>query len=147
MGDALSPELEERARRLDGAIMCPQCAGQTIDQSTSPVARTMKAAIRRELAAGASDDEIVAMLVAAYGEGVLASPPTRGFSLAAWVVPPAALLAGAVAVALAVRGLRRRAATADAAPQDAGADGELQPYLDVVDRELAGDAPEGGRDG
>ena len=137
--DELPPELDQRAQRLYGAIMCPQCAGQSIDQSNAPVARAMRQAIREQLRDGAGDDEIIDLLVTAYGEEILASPPTRGFSLAAWAVPPAALLLGGAAVALAVRSLRRRpgASAEPAATGDAG----LEPYLDIVDREMANDSP------
>ncbi len=139
--DELPPDLDARAQGLYKAIMCPQCAGQSIDQSNAPLAKTMRQTIRDQLAAGATNDEIVDLLVSAYGEGVLASPPTRGFSLAAWAAPPVAILFGAAAVACAVRSLRRRAdADASRAPDDSPAD-ELESYLDIVDRELAGGAP------
>ncbi len=137
----LPPDLEQRAQRLHSAIMCAQCAGQSLDQSNAPLAKTMRQTIREQLIAGDDDDEIIALMVSAYGEGILASPPARGFSLAAWVVPPIAILLGAVAVAFAVRSLRRKpqAAGHDAA----GAPSGLEPYLDIVDRELAGEAASG----
>ena len=137
--DELPPELDQRAQRLYGAIMCPQCAGQSLDQSNSPIARTMRQTIREQLRGGASDDEIIDLLATAYGEEILASPPTRGFSLAAWAVPPIALLLGGAAVAVAVRSLRRRP-DAPGEPTATG-DSGLEPYLDIVDRELANDTP------
>ncbi len=145
----IPPHLEERAQHLYGALMCPQCAGQTLDQSHAPIAETMRQVIRDQLIDGASDDAIVDLLVGAYGESILASPPARGFSLTVWVVPPIAILLGAAAVALAVRSLRRPQAAAPggaspAGPQVAGAP-ELEQYLDVVDRELANETL--GRDG
>ena len=74
----LPPELEERAQSLYASLLCPQCAGQTIAQSSAPVASAMRGVIRDQLLAGATDDAIVTALVSAYGEGVLASPPVRG---------------------------------------------------------------------
>ena len=136
----IPPHLEERAQHLYGALMCPQCAGQTIDQSHAPIAETMRQTIRDQLIDGASDDAIVDLLVSAYGESILASPPARGFSLTVWVVPPIAILLGAAAVALAVRSLRRPRAAPPVGAPAAGAP-ELEQYLDVVDRELANETP------
>ena len=106
--------------------------------------------MRTQLLAGATDDAIVAALVESYGEGVLASPPARGFSLLAWLVPPFALLVGAAAAAVAIRNMRARAPTAQAgaaAPpaSPAGEDPRDLPF-DLVDRELGADAPGAGRE-
>ena len=157
--EALPPELEERARGIYSGVMCPQCAGQTLDQSSAPIAEAMKSVVRTQLLEGATDDAIIAALVESYGEGVLASPPTRGFSLLAWLVPPIALLIGAAAVAAALR--NRRARVPDAAPgaaqavaspgkapiagSEAEADARDLP-LDLVDLELGADAPGAGRE-
>ena len=141
--EELPPELEERAQRIYSGLMCPQCAGQTIDESNAPIAEAMRDAVKAQLRNGMTDSEIMDSLVQSYGESVLASPPTRGFSLLAWLVPPLALLLGAAAVAVAVRAMR-------AAPAPAAADGGRGAYtgesadlpFDLVDRELGEDAPE-----
>ena len=146
--EALPPELEERARGIYAGVMCPQCAGQTLDQSSAPIAEAMKSVVRTQLLAGATDDAIIAALVESYGEGVLASPPTRGFSLLAWLVPPLAILIGATAVAAALR--NRRARVPDAGPGAAAVAGSAEDPrdlpLDLVDLELGADAPGAGRE-
>ena len=58
----------------------------------------MKAFVSRRIAAGDTKSEIKAELVAQFGKGVLAAPERKGFDLLAWVLPLAALAAGAVAV-------------------------------------------------
>ena len=141
--EELPPELEERAQRIYSGVMCPQCAGQTIDESNAPIAEAMRTAISAQLRNGATDDAIMDSLVQSYGEGILASPPTRGFSLLAWLVPPLALLLGAAVVAFTIRNMRGRsvtepaAATAGAGVVDI-ASGESLPF-DLVDRELGED--------
>lgn len=137
------PELEERAQRIYSGVMCPQCAGQTINESNAPIAEAMRTAIRSQLRSGATDDAIVERLVQSYGEGILASPPTSGFSLLAWLVPPAALLLGAAAVAFAVRNMRGHPAGVPTA-EGGGHGGESSsgaplPF-DLVDRELGENA-------
>lgn len=141
--EPLPPELEVQAQALYESVMCPQCAGQTISQSTSQIAKAMRAAVRDGLLAGESPEQVLDSLVASFGEEVLASPPKRGLALLVWLGPPIALVLGGAAVALAVRGLRRGAG------QDAAQDGpqgaipargkaasDLAPYLDMVDREI-----------
>lgn len=140
--EELPPELEERAQHLYSGVMCPQCAGQTIDESNAPIAEAMREAIKAQLRRGATDGAIMDSLVQSYGEGILASPPTRGFSLLAWLIPPLAVLLGAVAVVFTVRNMRSRPASEPAAAaglQVGGApDGAPLPF-DLVDRELGED--------
>jgi cytochrome c-type biogenesis protein CcmH len=79
----------------------------------------MKLFIRERIAAGDTEREIKDALVAEFGPGVLATPSKSGFGLLAWLVPLAALAAGAVALGLLVRGWsRRRAEPAAATPID-----------------------------
>ncbi len=134
----LPPELEARAQHLYVSIMCPQCNGQTIQQSHAPIATTMRSIIRERLLDDDTDEEIIDRLVEAYGDGVLASPPKRGVALTVWLIPPMALLLGALALFLAVRGLRKGAVAQSStglAPRQASA-GDLEPYLSMVDDEM-----------
>ena len=83
------------AAALEGQLVCPTCR-ETLDESDSPVARRMKVYIQRRIAEGATGEKIKAELVAQFGQGVLATPPTRGFGLLAWVLP----IGGAALVAI-----------------------------------------------
>jgi cytochrome c-type biogenesis protein CcmH len=117
------------AADLEAELVCPVCE-TTLDQSDAPVAQRMKAFIRQRIAAGDTEDEIKDSLVAEFGQGVLATPSKSGFGLLAWLVPLAAVLAGAIAVALLVRSWSRRRPPPAAPP--------LDPELDRrVDEELA----------
>lgn len=140
VSEELPPELQERARAIYEGVMCPQCAGQTLDQSSAPIADAMRNVVRAQLLAGATDDAIIASLVESYGEGVLAAPPARGFSLLVWLVPPFALLLGAAALALALRNMRTGGASARPAPSAAPDPDRGLPF-DLVDRELGAGAP------
>ena len=119
------------AADLEAELVCPVCE-TTLDQSSSPVAERMKTFIRVRIAAGDSEQEIKDVLVAQFGPAVLAEPPGGGFGLLAWLLPLAALAAGAVAVALLVRSWSSRRA-----PKTDG-DEPLDPQLErLVDEELA----------
>ena len=58
------------------------------------VKSTMTTYIGQEIDNGQSKEQIIQSFVARYGEQVLASPPKRGFSLTAWILPIVAMLAG-----------------------------------------------------
>jgi cytochrome c-type biogenesis protein CcmH len=96
-----------RAADLEAEFVCPVCE-TTLDQSNAPIAERMKAFIRARIAAGDSEEQIKDALVAQFGTGVLAEPPGGGFGLLAWLLPLAALLAGAVVVGVLVRSWSRR---------------------------------------
>jgi cytochrome c-type biogenesis protein CcmH len=118
------------AADLEAELVCPVCE-TTLDQSTAPVAERMKTFIRTRIAAGDTEQEIKDALVAEFGPAVLATPPKGGFGLLAWLLPLAALVAGAIAVAVLLRSWsRRRAPRDDTQP--------LDPKLErLVDEELA----------
>jgi cytochrome c-type biogenesis protein CcmH len=102
LGGAAS--LDDRVYAIARQLMCPVCAGQTVAESDSTLAREMKAIIRRKLQAGESAPQILRYFVGQFGEGVLAEPRPAGVSLLLYAAPPVALLAG---VAVAVRVIRR----------------------------------------
>ena len=107
-----------KAADLEAELVCPVCE-TTLDQSNAPVAERMKLYIRERIAAGDSEQEIKDALVDEFGPGVLATPGKRGFGLLAWLLPLAALLGGAVVVAVLVRTWsRRRPSTSPEVPLD-----------------------------
>jgi cytochrome c-type biogenesis protein CcmH len=119
-----------KAADLEAELVCPVCE-TTLDQSTAPVAERMKTFIRVRIAAGDTEQEIKDALVAEFGPAVLAKPPEGGFGLLAWLLPLAALIAGAIAVAVLLRSWSRRRAPPDGAQA-------LDPELErLVDEELA----------
>lgn len=127
----LTPEQEARAREIEGALRCPVCRSQSIRQSRSFMAEDMKRRIRELIAEGRSDDEIHDFFVERYGPWILLDPPKRGFNLAAWLLPGAAVVAGAVGLVLAARRWASRSpARASVEPPPAS------PYLDRLEREL-----------
>jgi cytochrome c-type biogenesis protein CcmH len=136
---SLPPQLDARAHELYAALLCPQCRGQSIGESSAPVAVSMRQTVREMLVEGASDEEIIAFMVGAFGESVLASPPKRGVTLLIWVIPPIALALGALAVALALRSLRRTRPD-PSAPVPTASNDAAAAYLSVVDAELGAQA-------
>ena len=108
------PALESRARTLSRDLRCMVCQNQSIDDSDAPLARDLRLLVRERLTSGDSDSQVVDFLVARYGEFVLLKPRFAWHNAVLWLTPAAALVAGAVAMLVAVR--RRRLARTTAAP-------------------------------
>lgn len=128
---ALTLEQEARAREIEGALRCPVCRSQSIRQSRSFMAEDMKRRIRELIVEGRSDEEIRAFFVDRYGPWILLDPPKSGFNLAAWLLPGAAVLAGAVGLVLAARRWAARVPARGSVEPPADS-----PYLDRLEREL-----------
>jgi cytochrome c-type biogenesis protein CcmH len=117
------------AAELESELVCPVCE-TTLDQSNAPVAERMKLYIRERIAAGDTEEEIKDALVAEFGPGVLASTGGGGLGVLAWLVPLVALVAGAIVLAVLVRGWsRRRSSSADATSIDPELDRRLDEEL------------------
>lgn len=99
--------LDDRVRTIAKELRCPVCEGETVADSNSPVSVQMRGIIRHKLEAGESREQILAYFAASYGEGVLAAPPPRGFTLGVWVAPVLALVAGLMIVGAVLRGWYR----------------------------------------
>ena len=124
--------LEEREQRLNRAIMCPVCPGESIDQSRNPLSAQMRGVVRDRLEKGWSEERITDYFVDSYGPSVIMEPPASGFSLLAWVGPPAALAAALAALVLTLRAMRRR----NPAPEARLTDEESEEYFARIEDAL-----------
>ena len=133
---AAPPEPKTTLPDVEDEVMCPIC-GTALNLSGAPQADRERAFIRRQIAAGKTKDEIKDELVAQYGTQVLAEPPKSGFDLTAWLVPGAAILLAAVAIAIGLRRWRR-AAGDRGGPPPGGGDPPLEPAeAERLDADLA----------
>jgi cytochrome c-type biogenesis protein CcmH len=83
------------------------CQNQSIDDSDAPLAHDLRVLVRERLNAGDSDAQVLDFLVARYGEFVLLKPRLEARTLLLWGLPPLALVAGLMGLAVAMR--RRKA--------------------------------------
>ncbi|MEO0783181.1 MAG: cytochrome c-type biogenesis protein [Pseudomonadota bacterium] len=88
------PALEERARALSEDLRCLVCRNESIDASNAPLARDLRLLVRERLVAGDSDAEVMAFVVARYGEYVLLTPKATGTNLILWLAGPAMMIIG-----------------------------------------------------
>jgi cytochrome c-type biogenesis protein CcmH len=111
------PALEARARDLSRELRCMVCQNQSIDDSEAPLAHDLRVLVRDRLSKGDSNHEVLDFIVARYGEFVLLKPRFELRTLMLWGLPPAALLAGLLGLAVALR--RRRLAVREPEPLSA----------------------------
>jgi cytochrome c-type biogenesis protein CcmH len=97
------PVLEARARQLSEELRCMVCQNQSIDDSNAPLAHDLRVLVRQRLTEGDSDRQVMDFLVARYGEFVLLKPRLELHTFLLWGLPPAALLAGIIAIVMMAR--------------------------------------------
>ncbi|MGB5076980.1 MAG: cytochrome c-type biogenesis protein [Sphingorhabdus sp.] len=89
-----NPVKEAEAMQMMHSLRCIQCQGQSIADSDAPMAATMRAEVRQQIAAGKKSDEIRSWMVQRYGEWVSFDPEMRGAGLLLWAAPFVVLLLG-----------------------------------------------------
>jgi len=87
-------ELDARVDKLAAELRCQVCDNQTIADSEAKLAKDMKTVVQEQLAAGRSEDEVIAFLSQRYGDYVLYRPPVRPSTWPLWFGPFALLGAG-----------------------------------------------------
>lgn len=125
---------QDRAVAVEDSLRCPTCQGLSIADSPSPIAAGMRQEVERQLATGATADQVRGYFTARYGDWILLDPPRRGIGWLVWLLPIAVLLTGGWQVS---RTLSRRATT----PRRAEDDEVTAVQLQAADA-LAAGAPE-----
>ena len=93
-----SPELELRYHQLSQELRCPKCQNQNIADSNAPIARDLRVVLYEQLEQGATDDEILAFMVARYGEFVRYRPGLDRNTILLWAAPGLLLILGAASL-------------------------------------------------
>ena len=94
--------------QVERQLGCPICTNLPLNVCDNQICVQMKGVIHQKLAAGETPSQIIDFFVARYGEGVLLTPPNRGFSLVVWYAPAVAVLFGAILIWLLLRESVRR---------------------------------------
>ena len=85
---------EIRAREISKNIRCMVCQNQSIDDSSSSIARDLRILIRSKIEEGSQDKEIYKFLTKRYGDFILLKPPLKTNTIALWFLPFIFLLVG-----------------------------------------------------
>lgn len=113
-----SDTLQDRVRSVASTLRCPVCQNLSVADSSSDLAREMRASIARDLQAGRSQAEIREAFVEAYGEWVLLAPRPSGAGLFAWAIPFVLLAGGLTGAVVAVHRWMVRARSARSAGEE-----------------------------
>ena len=111
-------DLDEQVGSLAGQLRCPVCQNLSVADSSSELARDMRAVIRAELQAGRTPEEIKAYFVSKYGDWILLSPRPRGLTWLLWIGPFAGAALGGLVAIRATRRWARRARNRARPPAD-----------------------------
>jgi cytochrome c-type biogenesis protein CcmH len=145
-------ENEAALRRLSEGLLC-QCGGCTTSiqhcphQLTCATRTNIRKVIQKSLAAGMSEEVILANFVEEYGTKILPEPPRQGFGIVAWVMPFFALVLGGAVVSYALWRLKKGSgANREPSTMAPGAAPPQEPaslvdkYRARIDRELDADS-------
>lgn len=94
---------ELRAEAIGDQLRCMVCQNESVEQSDADLAKDMRRIIRQHVAAGDTNQQVIAWMVARYGNFIRLRPPFEPMTLVLWLAPLIALLVGAAAVILARR--------------------------------------------
>ena len=75
-------------------LRCLVCQGQSISESNSDFANTIKLVVKDKLSEGYNENEIYSFLVSKYGEWIVYKPPFSSSNLLLWALPYIFLLIG-----------------------------------------------------
>ena len=82
-----NPKQEIRARNISKNIRCLICQNQSIDDSSAPLAKDLRALIRIKVQENDSDEEIYKFLTDRYGDFILLKPPFKISTFLLWSLP------------------------------------------------------------
>jgi cytochrome c-type biogenesis protein CcmH len=83
-----------REQAIAEQLRCLVCQNQTIAESDAQLAIDLRARVREQLAQGSSDQQVLAFMVARYGDFVLYRPPLKPVTWPLWFGPFVLLAAG-----------------------------------------------------
>ncbi len=109
---------ENRIRQLEEKLRCLVCQNQSLADSNAELAGDLRKQVRDQVAAGRSDDEIIAYLVQRYGDFVLYEPRFKSTTALLWLGPFVLLFAAALVLIVVLRRRRRAADDAALAPDE-----------------------------
>jgi cytochrome c-type biogenesis protein CcmH len=116
------------SEQLAHELMSPYCPGRSLTECPSPQATELRLWIQGQERAGVPREQVEARLFEQFGDQLLHGPRAEGWGLWAYLVPAAALAAGA---ALVIVFLRRQGRPAPTPPEAAPVrDPELERRLE-----------------
>ncbi len=98
-----SPAVEARLKKLSIELRCLVCQNSTLADSDAPLAQDLRNEIRKLIEAGKTDEEVVAYLVARYGDFVTFRPPVNATTALLWFGPFLMLIIGLITLMIVLK--------------------------------------------
>lgn len=80
-------ETETRAREIGQSLRCVVCQNQSIEESDAVLAEDMRRLVRKRIAAGDSNEDVINFMQDRYGDFVLLKPPVQANTIILWFGP------------------------------------------------------------
>ena len=81
-------------------LRCLVCQGQSISDSNSDFAQTIKSVVDEKIENGMQEKEIYKFMADKYGDWILYNPPIQGKSYILWILPYLFFIVGVIALLL-----------------------------------------------
>lgn len=79
-------------------LRCLVCQGQSVADSNSDFAQTLKSVVDEKLENGMKEQEIYSFMADKYGDWILYNPPLQGKSYLLWIFPYLFFILGGIAL-------------------------------------------------
>ena len=97
-------EAQEQAfRDITAQLRCPKCQNNSIADSNAMIAADMRLKVYELMQQGQSKKQIIAYMVARYGNFVSYKPPLTAGTLLLWLLPAGFVIAGALLLVIRAR--------------------------------------------
>lgn len=81
------PKMEARAEAIGKDLRCLVCQNESIEDSSSQLAQTLRKEVRAQITNNKSDAQIHQWMMQHYGDYIELSPPLSPKSIALWATP------------------------------------------------------------
>ncbi len=102
---------EERVRSIASAMKCPVCRSQSVADSDSAAAQSIRIEVTRRVEDGEPASQIRAAIADAYGDDVQLTPSGSGFAGLVWILPVVGLVIALATLSASFARWRRTAGT------------------------------------
>ncbi len=130
---------DDQVNAVAKKLYCPVCENIPLDTCGTKACQEWRELIRRKLAEGWTEEQILDYFVERYGERVLAEPRPQGMHVLVYVLPPVFIVSGLVILYRTLQAWRSQAPVEEAAvPEtpETPASEPQDPYLRQIEEEL-----------
>jgi cytochrome c-type biogenesis protein CcmH len=99
---------QELENKINKNLRCLICQGQSIYDSQSDFAESMKLVVKQKIQLGMSEEEIYSFFKIQYGEWILYDPQFNTKNFALWLLPILVFLAGGIIILIKFGVLKKR---------------------------------------